>query len=108
MAPAMLAKMLAPLTVLKLHLEAMAADNRAESNPVRDIAVGFILMAIALLIALVILPIVASSVATAQADTNITGANDTLLGLIPTLLIVALVLGAVGFLFRGFRGLKNA
>ncbi len=85
----------------------LVADELAESNPVKDIAIGFILIAIAFVLALVIFPIVADSVAAAQASTNVTGSTDTLLGLIPLLLAVGLLVGALVFLIRGFRDLKN-
>lgn len=85
----------------KLH-----ADIGAQSNPVKDVAVGFILIAVALVIALTILPVITSAVATAQADGNISSADATLLGLLPTMLIVGLVGGAVAFLFRAFKSLR--
>lgn len=81
-------------------------ETGAEANPVKEIAVGFILIAIALVIALTILPVVTSAVATAQADPNVSAADSTLLGLLPTLLIVGLLAGGVVFLFRGFQKLK--
>lgn len=85
----------------KFHL-----DIGAQSNPVKDVAVGFILIAVALVIALTILPVITSAVATAQADGNISSADATLLGLLPTMLIVGLVGGAVAFLFRAFKSLR--
>ena len=85
----------------KLH-----ADIGAQSNPVKDVAVGFILIAVALVIALTILPVITAAVATAQADGNISSADSTLLGLLPTMLIVGLVGGAVAFLFRAFKSLR--
>lgn len=81
-------------------------DIGAESNPVKDVAVGFILIAIALVIALTILPIITAAVATSQADPNVTAADGTLLGLLPTLLIVGLVGGGVSFLFRAFKNMR--
>lgn len=107
MALAMFAKKPAFLTAFVTMLNKMAEDARAEGNPVKDIAVGFILISVALVIALVMLPVVTSAIATAQADPNVTGANDTLLGLIPTVLIVSLLLGGVAFLFRGFKQLRS-
>lgn len=82
-------------------------DIGAQSNPVKDVAVGFILIAVALVIALTILPVITSAVATAQADGNISSADGTLLGLLPTMLIVGLVGGAVAFLFRAFKNLNT-
>ena len=86
----------------------LVLDTSAEANPIVDIAIGFILIAIALVLALVVFPIVADSVAFAQASANVTGSTDTILGLIPLILAVVLLSGAVVFLVRGFRGLKNA
>lgn len=82
------------------------ADTAAEGNPIKEIAVGFILIAVAMVIALTILPVVTSSVATAADDGNITSSDATLLRLLPTLLIVGLLAGGVAFLFRGFKQLK--
>lgn len=83
------------------------AEQRAESNPVKEVAVGFILIGIALVIALTILPVITSSVNTAQTDGNISASDSTLLGLLPTLLIVGLLAGGVVFLFRGFKSMKS-
>ena len=87
--------------------QSFAGDETAELNPISSIAVGFILMVVAFVIALTVLPLIADSTAAAQASPNVTGSNDTLLGLIPTLLIVVLVVGAIAFLVHGFRGLKE-
>lgn len=83
------------------------AEKAAEMNPIKDIAVGFILVGIALVIALTILPVITSAVNTAQSDGNISSSDSTLLGLLPTLLIVGLLAGGVAFLFRGFRAVKG-
>lgn len=83
-------------------------DKAAESNPISKIAIGFILIAIALVIALTVLPLVADSVAATQASSNVTGSSDTLLGLLPLLLIVGLVIGALAFLISGFKDLKES
>lgn len=85
------------------HMRAQR-KNDAGNSPVKDVAVGFILFSISLLIALTVLPLVTSEVNTAQGDANITASQSTLLGLIPTVLIVALVLSGVGFMVRGIRG----
>lgn len=82
------------------------AETGAEANPIKEIAVGFILIGVALVIALTILPVITSAVATAQGDGNISASDGTLLGLLPTLLIVGLLAGGVAFLFRGFRNIR--
>lgn len=82
------------------------AETGAEANPIKEIAVGFILIAVAMVIALTILPVVTSAVATAQADGNVSATDGTLLGLLPTLLIVGLLAGGVAFLFRGFKNIR--
>lgn len=86
----------------------LVLDESGAENPIVDIAIGFILIAIALVLALVVFPIVADSVAFAQASANVTGSTDTILGLIPLILAVVLLSGAVVFLVRGFKGLKQA
>ena len=95
---------------LKTHASLAGAkfhkDIGAQSNPIKDVAVGFILIAVALVIALTILPVITSAVATAQGDANVSTADGTLLGLIPTMLIVGLVGGGVAFLFRAFKNLR--
>lgn len=100
--------MIASLQTLYAHLAALHADKRADLNPINKIAIGFILIAIALVISLAVFPIVADAVAAAQASTNVTGASDTLLGLLPLLLVVGLLIGALAFLISGFRDLKDA
>lgn len=92
---------------LAARREQFVADVAAEANPISKIAVGFILIAIALVIALTVLPLVADSVALTQASANVTGSSDTLLGLLPLLLIVGLVVGALAFLISGFRDLRE-
>lgn len=82
-------------------------DIGAQSNPVREIAIGFILIAIAMVIALTVLPVVTSAVETAATDGNLSASDATLLRLIPTSLIVGLLGGAVAFLFRGFQAIRG-
>lgn len=77
--------------------------NDAGNNPINEIAVGFILIAVALVVALTILPVITSAVNTAATDGNISASDATLLRLLPTLLIVGLLGGGVAFLFRGFK-----
>lgn len=84
-----------------------ANDDDAQSNPIQEVGVGFILISIALVIALTILPTITSAVNTAQSDANVSSTDSTLLGLLPTLLIVGLLAGGVVFLIRGFRGVRN-
>lgn len=99
--------LLATMNPSNVHstMTALANDARAEHNPVKKIAIGFILLAIALVIALAVLPIVLDSVAAAQASTNITSSSKTLLGLIPLLLVVGLLAGSLTYLIQGFREL---
>lgn len=94
------------LTRLQMRLEKLRNDTQAEANPIKEIAVGFILIGVALVIALTILPVITSAVATAQEDGNISASDGTLLGLLPTLLIVGLLAGGVAFLFRGFKNIR--
>lgn len=90
----------------KLADNRFMADEGAQS-PIQTIAVGFILIAISLVIALTILPTLTSQVNTAQSDPNVSTTDSTLLGLLPTLLIVGLLAGGVAFLFRGFKQVKS-
>lgn len=90
-----------------LALKAFIDSTKAEQNPIQKIAVGFILIAVALVIALAVFPLVADATAAAQASTNVTGSTDTLLGLLPLLLVVGLLVGALAFLISGFRDLKQ-
>ena len=90
-----------------LALKAFVDSATAETNPVSKIAVGFILIAVALVVALAVFPVVADATAAAQASTNVTGASDTLLGLLPLLLVVGLLVGALAFLISGFKDLKE-
>ena len=83
------------------------ADNCAAANPVSEVAVGFILIGISLIIALTILPTITSAVETAATDGNITATQATLLRLLPTLLIVGLIAGGVVFLFQGFKKIRG-
>lgn len=87
--------------------EMFRRDYEAAANPIREVAVGFILIAIALIIALTILPALTSAVNTAQDDPNVSDTDGTLLGLLPTLLIVGLLAGGVAFLFRGFKQIRG-
>lgn len=96
-----------PAILQMLALEAFVRDQKAEVNPIQKIAVGFILIAVALVIALAVFPLVADATAAAQASTNVTGSVDTLLGLLPLLLVVGLLVGALAFLISGFRDLKQ-
>lgn len=91
----------------RVSIRALLADKRAEANPIKEIAVGFILIGVALVIALTILPVITSAVNTAQEDGNLSATDATLLGLLPTLLIVGLLAGGVAFLFRGFKHIKG-
>lgn len=88
--------------------ERFLKDNLGQGNPIQTVAVGFILIAIALVIALTILPVITSAVETAATDGNISASQATLLRLLPTLLIVGLLGGGVVFLFQGFRNIRGA
>src|SRR5687768_14177915 len=69
---------------------AFSAEN-ANANPVKDIAVGFILLGVSVLVALAFWPAITSSVATAVADGNTSDSAGTVLGLIPLILAVGLL-----------------
>ena len=85
----------------------MAREEAASGDAMKDIAISFVLLGIALVIALTFWPVITSSVAEAQADTNTTGSTDTLLGLIPLLLVVILLIGCIGFLFKGIQSFRS-
>lgn len=72
---------------------------------VQDIAVGSILVILSLIIALAVYPSLADNVAFAQASTNVTGAEDTMLDLIPLVVAAAVLIGGVAYLVKGARGL---
>lgn len=76
-------------------------------DPIKQTAVGAILVVIGLVIALTVLPVLTSKVAEAQADPNVSSSDSTLIGLIPTVVIVALVLGGVAFMLSGINGLRT-
>ncbi len=88
-------------------VQRLRGDGTAQMNPIRNIAVGFILIGVALIIAVTFLEPIADTIEDVSASGNITGTDTTLLGLITTLLIVGLVAGAVRFLFEGFRNLGD-
>lgn len=94
-------------TLSRRGMLAVVREERAEVDAMRDIAVGFILIGIALVIALAFWPIITSSVAVAKADTNTSTTQGTLLGLIPTVLVVVLLVGAIGFLLKGINHLRS-
>lgn len=94
------------MNTARAQVKRFAPDMDAQSNPIKDVAVGFILIAVALVIALTILPVITAAVATAAADPNVSAADGTLLTLIPTMLIVGLLGGGVAFLFRAFKQVK--
>lgn len=81
-------------------------DTVAESNPIKTVAVGFILIGISLVIALTILPVITAAVEAAATDGNLSATDAVLLRLIPTLLIVGLLAGGVAFLFQGFKQVR--
>lgn len=83
------------------------SDNGAQANPVTEVAVGFILIGVALIVALTFLPSITGAVETAATDGNITATQATLLRLLPTLLIVGLIAGGVVFLFQGFKKIQE-
>lgn len=81
-------------------------DEHAESA-MSDIAVAGILVVLAFVIVLSFLPILNSTIATAKDDPNGTANQDTLLDLIPFVIVAALLLGAVVFLVRGVQKLRD-
>lgn len=68
-----------------------------------DIAIGSVLTVISLVIALAVYPTLADKTAEAQASTNVTGASDTMLGLLPLIVAAAILAGGIVFLVRGFQ-----
>lgn len=98
----------AALAQMRTQVTQLVKDESGEHNPVQKIAIGFILLAVALVIALAVLPLILDSVAAAQASANITGSSKTLLGLIPLLVVVGLLAGSLSFLIAGFRDLKTS
>jgi hypothetical protein len=82
-------------------------DEKAQVNPVAEIAIGGILFAIAILIVLRFYPLMTSVVAEAQADANSTASDNSLLGLLPTLFVVFLLMGGVSLVIHGIKGLKE-
>jgi len=62
-----------------------------------------IVLVIINIIALSLAPTIATSVATAVADTNVTGASDTILGLITMLYIVCIIGANIAVLYVMFK-----
>lgn len=96
----------AAMSYMPAPVQVMWNDRDAAMDPIKQVAVGFILIAVALVIALTILPVVTSAVETAATDGNISATDATLLRLLPTLLIVGLIAGGVAFLFQGFKQIR--
>lgn len=92
------AKLLPPTSRRRLMAE--TEDDGAAG--VANMGTGVILVIISLVIGLTVLPILTSAIADSQSDPNVTSTQSTLLGLVPTLVIVALVVAAVGFAVKGF------
>lgn len=84
----------------------MHEDTEA-NGAVNQIAVGGILVMLALVIAVTVLPVLTSAIATAQADSNLTSGASTLLGLTPLVLVAGLVIGGVRFLISGVKGINQ-
>lgn len=86
---------------------ALAREESANVDAMKDIAVSFILLALALVIALAFWPIITSSVKTATNDANTSTTQGTLLGLIPTVLVAVLLIGSIGFLIKGIHTFRT-
>lgn len=72
-----------------------------------DLALSLIFAAIAILIAVTLVGPVADGVAAAQASTNVTGSQDTLLGLVPLIFVAGIIVSVALsglFAFRAVRG----
>jgi hypothetical protein len=63
---------------------------------------GFVGLLIVDVIGLGLLPTIASSVATAKADGNVTGAMDTLLDIVPIIYVAVIVGVNVAVLYKAF------
>lgn len=81
-------------------------DDTGAQSAISQIAVGTILTVVSLVVALTILPTLTSSVATAQADGNLSATASTLLGLLPTVVVVGLLISGIGFMIGGIRKLR--
>ena len=92
---------------MKANQKAKGTNDMAASDTaaIKTIGVGFILITIALLIALTILPTLTSQVETAASDGNLSAAAAAILRLVPTVLVVGLLGGGVAFLVRGFKSM---
>lgn len=86
--------------------QAFREDRAGNTDALQNIAIGGVILIIAFVITLTVLPILTSSVKTAQDDANTTTAQDNLLGLITTIFVAGIALSGVGFLFRGIRGIR--
>ena len=73
--------------------------RRGEKNMLGNIIGGFIVI----LVGTALLPTVAQQVGTAQADGNVTGAADTLVGLTTLFFALAIATSAIGIAAQGLR-----
>jgi len=73
--------------------------RRGEINMLANIIGGFIVI----LVGTALLPTVAQQVGTAQADGNVTGAADTLVGLTTLFFALAIATSAIGIAAQGLR-----
>ena len=74
-------------------------NRRAENNLLGNLIGGFIVILVGTSLA----PTVAQQVGTAQADGNVTGASDTLLGLTTLFYSLAIATSAIGIAALGLR-----
>ncbi len=85
-------------------LNAMSkTDSGDQTDAVKTIMVGSILLVISLVVAIFMFPVLTSGVAAATADTNTEPRDATLLGLLPTIFVVTLILGSIGTIFVGIK-----
>lgn len=82
------------------------AEEKAQSS-LGDILLGSITLALAFVVSLVFFPIITSSVATAQADSNTTSQDSAMLALLPTIFVVVLVVAGVNRLVSGIRSFRQ-
>lgn len=86
----------------RMNFRKLAQDEGGQSS-INDIGVGTILLGVALILGLTMVPLIADTVATAQANGNITTAQSTMLDLVTLGFIVSLVVGGLGFVVKGVR-----
>lgn len=98
-----------PSVGARRSLRAALTDESGQSSQKAavDTMIGIILLAFTIVIGLQFYPMVTSAVADAKADPNSSADDVRNLVLIPTIFILAILLVAIAFLFRGFREFRD-